>query len=58
MKTKNGSYIKDLRIIEDWDKRDVIIVDHKISSFSFHLENGIPVQLFDGNEEDDVLVKL
>lgn len=36
----------------------MIIVDHKISSFSFHLENGIPVQLFEGNEEDEVLVKL
>ena len=52
----DGFYVKDLEIILDWipEKRDsVIIVDNSILSFAFDLDNGVPINSFMGNEEDD-----
>ena len=52
----DGFYVKDLEIILDWlpDHRDsVIIVDNSILSFAFDLDNGVPINSFMGNEEDD-----
>jgi CTD small phosphatase-like protein 2 len=37
LRTKNGFFIKDLRIIENVDMKKVVIVDNKIQSFSFQL---------------------
>ena len=58
LKTKNGVYIKDLRIIKGREIEEMAIVDNNIRSFSFQLENGIPVQSFYGNGKDRVLLKL
>lgn len=46
-------YIKDLRVLEGVDFKNVVIVDNSVLSFSFQLENGIPILNFNGNKEDD-----
>jgi len=37
---------------------DIIIVDNKIESFCSHLENGIPIKSFFGEENDDRIFHL
>lgn len=49
----DGFYIKDLEIILDRNRKDMIIVDNSILSFAFDLDNGVPINSFIGNEEDD-----
>ena len=49
----DGFFIKDLDIILDRDKKNIIIVDNSILSFAFDLDNGVPINSFMGNEEDD-----
>lgn len=46
-------FIKDLDIILDRDRSDMIIVDNSIVSFAFDLDNGVPINSFMGTEEDD-----
>ena len=53
--TKEGFYIKDLRIFADRNIKDIVIVDDKIVSFAFHLQNGIPVLPYTGEKEDNEL---
>lgn len=48
-----GAYIKDLRIFEGVDLKDIFIVDNAIYSFSYQLDNGIPIIPFRDNKEDD-----
>ena len=46
-------FIKDLSIILDREKKDMIIVDNSIMSFAFDLHNGVPINSFTGMEEND-----
>lgn len=46
-------YVKDLDIILDRDKKDIIIVDNSIVSFAFDLDNGVPINSYMGTEVDD-----
>jgi len=46
-------YIKDLDIICDRDRKDMIIVDNSIMSFAFDLDNGVPINSYMGTETDD-----
>jgi CTD small phosphatase-like protein 2 len=46
-------YIKDLDVILDRDKKNLVIVDNSILSFSFDLKNGVPINSFYGNEVED-----
>lgn len=39
-------YVKDLRIIEDRNLQDIILVDNSIVSFAFNLDNGVPISAF------------
>ena len=39
-------YVKDLRIIEDRNIKDVILVDNSIISFAFNIANGVPISAF------------
>lgn len=43
MQTKNGFFIKDLRIIRNKDLKDVLIVDNLAHSFGFQIDNGVPI---------------
>jgi len=52
---KEGFVVKDLRIFPDRDLKDMIIVDDSIYSFAFQIENGIPIKVFDGEEDDEEL---
>eukprot|EP01017_Pseudomicrothorax_dubius_P043810 TRINITY_DN7356_c0_g2_i3.p1 TRINITY_DN7356_c0_g2~~TRINITY_DN7356_c0_g2_i3.p1 ORF type:complete len:417 (+),score=59.69 TRINITY_DN7356_c0_g2_i3:2-1252(+) len=42
METRNGFYIKDLRILQR-ELKDVVLVDNLSHSFGFQIENGIPI---------------
>jgi Dullard-like phosphatase family protein len=46
-------FIKDLDIILDRKKTDMVIVDNSILSFAFDLANGVPINSFMGDEPDD-----
>jgi TFIIF-interacting CTD phosphatase-like protein len=46
-------FIKDLDIILDRDKKDIIIVDNSILSFAFDLPNGVPINSYMGDEDED-----
>jgi len=46
-------FIKDLDIILDRDKKNMLIVDNSIVSFAFDLDNGVPINSYLGTEEDD-----
>ena len=47
-------YIKDLKILEDnYDLKDVVIIDNSVLSFAYHLDNGIPISPF-YNSKDDI----
>lgn len=43
METKNGFFIKDLRIIKDLDLNRTLIIDNLVHSFGLQVENGIPI---------------
>jgi CTD small phosphatase-like protein 2 len=45
--SKEGIYVKDLRIIADREIKDMIIVDNSILSFAFNMDNGVPIAAFD-----------
>jgi CTD small phosphatase-like protein 2 len=46
-------FIKDLDIILDRERENIIIVDNSILSFAFDLDNGVPINSFLGTEQDD-----
>lgn len=46
-------YVKDLDVIMDREKKNMIIVDNSILSFAFDLANGVPINSYVGNEDDD-----
>ncbi|CAD8149738.1 unnamed protein product [Paramecium pentaurelia] len=52
--TKNGFFIKDLRIITNRPLKDIVIVDNLPHSFGLQLENGIPIleYLYDSKDEE------
>lgn len=58
METRNGFFIKDLRIIQNRDLKDMIIVDNLVHSFGFQIDNGIPILEFTGDKKDEELKHL
>lgn len=53
----NGNYIKDLSMLgRDIDK--TMIIDNSVIAFSLNIDNGIPIQSYSGNKQDDELYKL
>lgn len=46
-------YIKDLRIFEDRNLADIVLIDNASYSFGTLLDNGIPIIPFYYNKEDD-----
>lgn len=55
---KDGVYIKDLRIFEGEDLKNIILVDNAVYSMSYQLDNGIPIIPFYDDKGDDQLKKL
>lgn len=51
-------YIKDLRIIQNREMCDVVIVDNAVYSFGFQLDNGIPIIPYYDDPEDEELYHL
>lgn len=43
METKNGFFIKDLRILKGVNLKDMIIVDNLSHSFGLQIDNGVPI---------------
>ena len=43
METKNGFFIKDLRIIKNRDLKNMLIIDNLAHSFGLQIDNGIPI---------------
>jgi Dullard-like phosphatase family protein len=46
-------FIKDLDVILDRTRENLVIVDNSILSFAFDLANGVPINSFMGTEDDD-----
>ena len=49
-------YVKDLDIFkENYDLKDIVIVDNSVLSFSFHLHNGVPIVPYYDEDKDGSL---
>jgi len=51
-------YVKDLRIFKNLNLSNLVIIDNSVLSFSFHLDNGIPILPYYDNKEDTELLTL
>ena len=58
METKNGLFIKDLRILRNRSLSKIIMIDNLVHSFAFQINNGYPILEFRGNKEDKELLFL
>lgn len=58
IRTEEGIYVKDLRIISNRDLNDLIIVDNAVYSFGYQLDNGIPIIPFYDDKTDEELMHL
>lgn len=55
----DDSFIKDLRIFEDqWDLKDIILVDNSTMSFANQFDNGFPILPFYNDTNDTEMVYL
>jgi CTD small phosphatase-like protein 2 len=54
----DGIYIKDLRIILNWDVKDIVIIDNAAYSFGYQLDNGIPIISWHDDKYDKELYNL
>jgi Dullard-like phosphatase family protein len=52
---REGSFVKDLRSIVNIDLSRTVIVDNKLISFAYQIENGIPILPFYGDKNDTEL---
>ena len=53
-----GAYIKDLRIITNWDLKDILIIDNAAYSFGYQINNGIPIISWHDDKTDKELFNL
>ena len=52
-------YVKDLKILEDnYDLKDIVIIDNSVLSFAYHLDNGIPISPFYDSKKDNELLEI
>lgn len=56
--TKNGFFIKDLRLIENRKLKNVVLLDNYVHSFAFTIENGVPILEWRNDKEDDELLHI
>lgn len=57
METKNGFFVKDLRIIKNRELKNMILVDNLAHSFGFQINNGIPILEWHNNKKKDAELK-
>ena len=50
--------MKDLRIFNNRNLEDLIIVDNSVFSFAFQIDNGIPIIPFYADKEDEEMLHL
>lgn len=53
-----GMYTKDLSVITNRTKDNLILVDNALYSFVLNMENGVPITPFYSNKKDNELLKL
>ena len=58
VQTREGYYVKDLRIIRNRQLEDLVIVDNSVYSFAFQIDNGIPIIPFYSDKEDEEMLHL
>lgn len=58
IRSKNGFFIKDLRIIKNRELKNMMIVDNLSHSFGFQIDNGIPILEFLNDRKDRELKHL
>lgn len=56
--TKEGYYVKDLRVIGNRELKDLVIVDNSVYSFAFQIDNGIPIIPFYNDPKDEEMLHL
>ena len=52
MTTKRGYYIKDLRIVDNRQLKDMILVDNMPHSFGLQISNGVPIKTWKNDPND------
>ena len=52
IKADDSVYLKDLRIINNADLKDIILVDNAVYGFEYQLSNGIPITPFKEDKTD------
>ena len=57
-KTKEGIFVKDLRVIRNRLLKDLILVDNSVYSFGFQLDNGVPIIPYYNDPHDQELKHL
>ncbi|CAI2384167.1 unnamed protein product [Moneuplotes crassus] len=59
VQTRDRYYLKDLNIFEDqWDLKDIVLIDNMSLSFGHQNNNGIPILPFYDNKQDNELLHL
>ena len=51
-------YVKDLNIFQNFDLKDIVLIDNSVLSFAYHLNNGIPIVPYYNSKEDSELIFL
>ena len=51
-------YVKDLDIFQNFNLKDIVIIDNSVLSFAYHLNNGIPIVPYYDSKEDSELIIL
>ena len=55
---ENKFYIKDLNIFQNFNLKDIVLIDNSVLSFAYHLNNGIPIVPYYNSKEDSELIIL
>lgn len=53
--TPEGVFVKDLRVLDNRDLKDLVLVDNASYSFGYQIDNGIPILPFYDDKSDEEL---